>query len=282
VLGGAVGGLLAAWMTTAAWATVPTIHCTGHIGPGKITGNVVAGPGCVLEGETTIEGNLTVKPGGSVEAFGEFSLHQITGNLISYEASAIELAETHVGGRVHITRTHGTVLLRFGAVTGPVVIEYGSGAVRVDRTFVGGNLRIYHNASHENSERSRPEGEVVVTPRSVGGSVEVTHNSLTGTEGDILEVGGASVGGTLRVAGNLLEAEPPQPPSPIRVHLSTFGNEVAGSMELLRNTLLDGEYVQFAVEGNTVTNTLLCRRNSPTPTGGSNTAASKQGQCETL
>lgn len=277
-------GVLAALLLTAmsSVAAVPTITCTGPIGPGTITANVVAGPGCVLEGETTIEGNVTVQSGGSLEAFGELSLHQITGNLIGDEASAIELAETHVAGRVHIDRTHGSVLLRFGAIAGPAVIEYGSGSVEVDRVWICGNLRIHHNASNEDLGRRLPQGEVVVFGVRAGGSVEVAHNSLTGTEADRLEVVGARVGGNLRVLSNRLEAEPPPPPSVRHVRLITSGNEVAGSMNVLRNTLIDGEYTEFAVEGNTVTNTLLCRHDSPAPMGGDNTAASKRGQCEGL
>jgi hypothetical protein len=53
-----------ALMATPSWGAGTS--CTGPLGPGTIKGNVSAGAGCEIVSGTTVTGNATVIPGGSL------------------------------------------------------------------------------------------------------------------------------------------------------------------------------------------------------------------------
>ena len=80
----------------------PTV-CEGPEGHVTIKGDLIAGPGCDLS-ETTVEGNVTVEPGGSLRTE-EGSTTVITGNVVSNKATEVFLAANgSIGGNVQIQR----------------------------------------------------------------------------------------------------------------------------------------------------------------------------------
>src|SRR5437879_12973162 len=95
-------GVLVAGVSVA-WAGGPT-RCERPEGPITIKGGVIAGPGCNLSG-ATVEGNVTVEPGGSLKTE-EGTETTITGNVQSNKATEIALlGGGEIGGNVQI---HGT------------------------------------------------------------------------------------------------------------------------------------------------------------------------------
>jgi hypothetical protein len=129
-----------ALMAAPSWAA--SIRCTGPLGAVEIKGDISAGAGCDLSG-TTVRGNVTVDPGGSLSTkVGSTTV--ITGNVESSKATLIELqGNTSVGGGLQLTGTTELIFLRFGKVSGNVDIEDGVAAVVLrEHEAVGGNLQI--------------------------------------------------------------------------------------------------------------------------------------------
>src|SRR5262245_58585680 len=72
--------------------------CTGELQGVTITGNLRAGPGCFLNGDVIVNGNVVVARGGSLETFDS----TINGNLTSHGGTSVELGYTIVQGNVEI------------------------------------------------------------------------------------------------------------------------------------------------------------------------------------
>src|SRR5438105_9300381 len=118
-----------------------TTSCTGPMGPGTVTGNLKAGPGCELHG-TTVTGNVDVIPGGSLETD---SSAKIGGNLESKKATSIDVEDTSIGGNAKIDGTTATAgsgftVLAFGSVAGNVEIKKSAAFLAVVGETVGGNV----------------------------------------------------------------------------------------------------------------------------------------------
>ena len=123
------------------WAGGPT-RCEGPEGPITIKGDVIAGPGCNLS-ETTVEGNVTVEPGGSLKTEEETET-TITGHVQSNKATEIVLlAGGEIGGNVQIQGTSGESFVEHSKVRRNVTIQ-NSVASRLDfnREAVGGNVQL--------------------------------------------------------------------------------------------------------------------------------------------
>jgi hypothetical protein len=259
-------GVLASLALMAAPSWAASTPCTGPLGAVEIKGDISAGDGCDLSG-TTVRGNVTVDPGGSLSTqVGSTTV--ITGNVESSKATLIELqGNTSVGGGLQLTGTTELIFLRFGKISGNVEIKGGVAAVVLrEHEAVGGNLQIQHTSASASGEL----GLVVIADVTVGGNLQVANNSLTTSELNALQVQEASVAGNLQLSNNsvmggflnLIEVEV---------------NRVGGSAELIHNT--SGS---LAVFHNIVANNLECAANKPPPRGSSNTAKQKLGQCELL
>jgi hypothetical protein len=84
-------------------AVAKDTSCTGALGPVTIYGNVSAGAGCDLS-NTTVYGNVTVTPGGSLFV-APGSTTTINGNLTSTEATIIAIEAGTIGGNLEIDGT---------------------------------------------------------------------------------------------------------------------------------------------------------------------------------
>lgn len=99
-------------------------------------------------------------------------------------------------------------------------------------------------------------------------SVTVQGNSRVGGSVQIKQGGSASVRGA-RINGDLQFDE-------MRGALSASQNVIGGNLQAFKNT---GGLV---ITNNRIAQNLQCKENNPPPTGGGNTAGSKEDQCEAL
>jgi hypothetical protein len=255
-------------MTTPSWAA--DIPCAGPIGAVEIKGNISAGAGCDLSG-ATVRGNVSVNPGGNLTTEAG-STTVITGNVQSSNATMVFLrGATSVGGNVRLADTRKNNDVLEGTVTGNVEIDEGGTESLVFGETVGGNVKML------NASLPAFIGEVAIASSSVGGNVEIGNNSLKSPFGNFVVVSHTTVAGNLRVYTN---SSPPVREGRETINsLSVDFNQVGGNAELLNNT---GFSKEISVEGNTVTNNLVCIGNVLPPKGTANTAKKKLGQCELL
>lgn len=112
----------------------------------------------------------------------------------------------------------------------------------------------------------------VVQGNQISGNVKLEEN--TGAMG----VEGNSIGGNLVIVENEITQSlcaPEDCPPFANGHFDS--NNVGGNMRVVENTGL-----QASISSNTVVARLVCRENEPAPSGGGNTAASKEGQCRSF
>ena len=277
-------------------------RCEGAEGPVTITGDVTAGPGCNLWG-TTVEGNVTVEPGGSPTTR-EGTTTVITDNVQSSKATFIELeGKTSIGGNLQLTGTTQHIEIFFGTVKGNIEIQNGiaylsvkketidgnvqlqnntgrspvtgEGDVDIADSTVGGNVQLSNNSLTGSPSASVPESVLFAQHDSVGGNVQVDNNSLTGNARNEVVVAFSSVHGNVQVHNNSLREGSAR-------YVKVVENSVEANVEVNNNIeQLPGEIQVF---GNSVTNNLQCQDNEPPPAdlGKPNKAKQKQGQCETL
>lgn len=129
---------------------------------------------------------------------------------------------------------------------------------------IGGNLHIEASAVGNFA--------FVVQGNRISGNVKLEEN--TGAMG----VEGNTIGGNLVIAENEIAPSLCAPESCPPFGNGHFdNNNVSGYMRVVENT---GQ--QASISTNTIVTRLVCRKNEPAPTGGGNTAASKEGQCGSL
>lgn len=132
--------------------------------------------------------------------------------------------------------------------------------VQGDVTVDSGATLISDGASIENNIQGESAYKVILKPGTVvQGNVQLQK----GLDGGEIIIDQANIGGGLQLQDNL---------SSIRVSDSDIGSD----MQVKNN---DGG---TEIVSNTIVNNLQCQDNDPAPTGGGNTAAQKQGQCENL
>jgi hypothetical protein len=251
-------------MAAPSWASIP---CTGPLGAVDIKGNISAGAGCDLAG-TTVRGNVTVDPGGSLSNnFGSTTV--IMGNLEGSKATQIIMeGTTSVGGGLQLIDTIDQTLFRSEKVGGNVEINGGTPSISLTEGDVGGSLRIQNTSGSAFGE----SGLINIAGVSVGGNVQVENNSLSGSVLNMVSVAESLVAGNLQLSNNSAMGGFLTNAVFVEVNL------VRGSAELFHNTA--GLFI--SVFGNEVKNNLDCAANKPPPEGSSNTAKEKQGQCELL
>jgi hypothetical protein len=120
-----------------------TTYCTGPTEPGTIiVGNLQAGPGCFLQ-LATVEGNVTVLQGGSLDTFSS----EIDGNVTSRNATRVAISLfTDVHGNVVIEGSTESAGLGRANIDGNVVLVGNAGLIGMSLVGVGGNLQVAHNS----------------------------------------------------------------------------------------------------------------------------------------
>lgn len=252
------------------WAGGPT-RCEGPEGPITIKGNVIAGPGCNLSG-ATVEGNVTVEPGGSLKTEEETET-TITGNVQSNKATEIVLlAGGEIGGNVQIRGTTGESFVEHSKVRRNITIQNSvASRLEVNLEAVGGNVQLMNNTG------SGSEVHVGVFRSTVGGNVLVGNNTLIGTISN--EVGifaDGSIAGNAQVYNN--SATGGSKANEVFAETSKVGV----NLEVRNNTAEGPGSNAVLVIGNTVTNNLACHNDKPPASGSGNTAKHKTGECEHL
>lgn len=221
--------------------TGTSMSCTGPMGAVTVDGNLSAGPGCDLS-NTIVNGNVVVLPGGSL-TIAQGATSTIRGNVVSSNATTVEIAAGSIAGDVLIDGTSGLASVAFGSVGGDVEIKNGAAYLAVFEEIVGGNVLVHDN-------RDSPPGSVGavnVSRNFVRGDVDEYNNTLTGFNFNFMQ---------------------------------TLDNTVGGSMRIHDNSVTGPGAPQ--VERNTVTDILDCENNNPAPFGGGNSARLKEGQCANL
>lgn len=181
-------------------ASADAVSCTGALGAVTINGDVSAGPGCDLS-NTTVNGNVTVNPGGSL-TIAPGSTTTITGNLESTDATSVliqlqaQTATTYtgekvtIGGNVDITRTTGTTA---GIEPGNLhvvsvwVIARVGGNVTVDGTAYA--EQSVHGTIKGNVEIQDGTGYAFVSNAIVGGNVQLEGNTGHNAPGTLGVIG---------------------------------------------------------------------------------------------
>jgi hypothetical protein len=267
-------GVLVAGVSVS-WAGGPT-RCEGPEGPITIKVNVIAGPGCNLSG-ATVEGNVTVEPGGSLKTE-EGTETTITGNVQSNKATEIVLlAGGEIGGNVQIEGTTGESVVEHSKVRRSITIQSSvASRLEVRDESVGVNVQLMNNTG------SGSRVHVVVVGSTVGGNVLMGNNTLIGTiRNEVGVFGNGSIAGNAQVYNNSAtggsEAN----------EVFAEANQVGVNLEVRNNTSDGpaGSHNAVEVGGNTITNNLQCQTNKPPPTDtleGENHAKKKTGQCEHL
>lgn len=127
----------------ASGASTATTYCTGTTVPGTvIVGNVQAGPGCFLQ-LATVEGNVTVLQGGSLDTFSS----AIDGNVTSKNATRVDISLfTDVHGNVVIEGSSESAGLGRANIDGNVVLVGNAGLIGMSLVGVGGNLQVTNNS----------------------------------------------------------------------------------------------------------------------------------------
>ena len=261
-------GVLVAGVSVA-WAGGPT-RCEGPEGPITIKGNVVAGPGCDLSG-TTVEGNVTVEPGGSLKTE-QGTETTITGHVQSNKATEIILlAGGEIGGNVQIQGSTGESVVEHGKVRGNITIQNSvASRLEVREESVGGNVQLMNNTG------SGSRVHVVVIASTVGGNVLVGNNTLIGTERNEVGAFKAEIkSGNLQVFNDSATGGS---------EANEVFAEVIQTLNLdVHNNIAEGPgFNAVLVIGNTVTNNLTCHNDKPPASGSGNTAQHKTGECEHL
>ena len=264
---------------SAASAGGPT-RCVGGEGPVTIKGEVIAGPGCNLS-ETTVEGNVTVEPNGSLTT-NEGSTTVITGNVQSNKATEISLRATgSIGRNVQIQGTTGGSNLHNGTVKGNVQIQNSLAFVNVAHETVGGNVQLQNNTGAGAVGCIATTGPgcafVGVERSTVDGNVLVGSNSLTATEANEVFVEHDSVShGNVQIQNNSMAGG-----SAFNGVLA-IENQVGTNLEVRNNTAQGGPTNVVEVSDNTVTNNLACMNDKPPASGQGNTAKKQTGECAGL
>jgi hypothetical protein len=262
-------GVLVAGVSVA-WAGGPT-RCEGPEGPITIKGDVIAGPGCNLSG-TTVEGKVTVEPGGSLKTE-KGTETTITGNVQSNKATEIVLlARGEMGGNVQIQGTTGESVVEHSKVRRNITIQNSvASRLEVRDETVGGNVQLMNNTG------SGSRVHVVVIGSTVGGNVLVGNNTLTGTERNEVGAFEAEIkSGNLQVYNN--SATGGSEANEVFAEV----NQVGVNLDVHNNTAEGPGFNAVLVIGNTVTNNLACHNDKPPASGGGNTAKHETGECEHL
>jgi len=271
-------GVLVAGVSVA-WAGGPT-RCEGPEGPITIKGSVIAGPGCNLSG-ATVEGNVTVEPGGSLTTEGGTTT-KITGNVHSNKATEVLMeAAGSIGGNVQIQGTTGGSNIRNGTVKGIVQIQNSLAFVDVAEETVEGNVHLQNNTGAGAVGCIATSGPgcafVGVEHSTVGGNVLVGNNSLTATEANEVFVEHNSVShGKVQIQSNSATG------GSVFNGVLAIENQVDRNLEVHNSTAEGGPTNVVEVSENTVTNNLACMNDKPPATGHSNIAKKKIGECEHL
>lgn len=224
-------------------APAASTTCTGEIqGVTIITGNLVAGPGCYLDDAVTVNGNVVVRTGGSLDTFSS----TINGNVTSHGATSVSLGYTLVNGNVEIVgSTEGAGVWR-STIVGNVLLKKNSG-FGVEESRVSGNMKVSQNTADASAT-------AYFDFDGVGGNFDISNN-----RGDIRLVESGTVG-NLDIRSNRGD---------IQLTIT-----YAGGMDIRNNR------GAIALAGNTIIGILNCQNNRPPVTvGDENTAGTAKGEC---
>ncbi len=255
-------------LTVSYTGSVPTsgTACNGAYS-GTFQGNltVVGAQACVFVGGGT-SGNIT-------ETGGNLVLNGATvGGSVSVSGGSLVLSGGTVGGNVTVSGSSTFSIGPSTTIKGNLQIQgipSGSATNQVCATSISGNLQFQSNGTSVliGSGTSSCAGNVVK------GSLQVLSNTAA------ITIDGNTVGGTMQVQSNsaVITMDTNKVSAAMQVQSNSGattvdGNSVGGTLQDQSNT---GATQVFS---NIITGALQCQSNT-TITGGSNTAASKTGQC---
>ena len=280
-------------MAAPSWAhALPTVTCSGTLGPGVIDANVTAEAGCDLAENTTVEGNVNVVEGGSLNDSPGLI---VRGHLWSHGATHVEVYISLIGKSVVIEHTTAGVLLTGGgSIDGLVRIEnnammfmgYGNQGIEVYDLTLGSRLLVTKNDVESQEPSAQPQ--LVVDGTSVAGEVRINKNTLSAnamTSLPAIEAYRVKTGGNLSVNSNNLELDYTGRSGDDYAIIRAAANEVGGRLSVSDNNFVseDSPYDHgwFRIEENKVTNRLACRHDVGVTetTVEMNTAGSDAGLC---
>jgi hypothetical protein len=154
-------------------------------------------------------------------------------------------------------------------VTGSVTVQPGGRLITVAKTTIKGSVNSDQAGTDTSRRTASIDFSIFVCDSSIPGSVTVTRatsNVLVGD--DDLACPGNTIGGSVTLNSNAVGPE-------------AIGNKVSGSVTLNSNHLTTHDDAQSGQVGaNTITGSLNCAGNdNGVAPEGTNTAASKNGQC---
>lgn len=167
-LAAAVVFMFAALGVGASDAPAARTACTGEIQGVTITGNLVAGPGCYLNGGVIVNGNVVVREGGSLDTFDS----TINGNVKSHGGTSVAIDfYTTVHGNVEIVGSTEDAGVYRSTIVGNVLLKGTSGYFAANESNISGNLKVSKNTG---------DGSFYVDGSfridTVGGNVDISNN----------------------------------------------------------------------------------------------------------
>lgn len=243
----------------------------------------IASAGDTVCADATITGphDNVVVPAGT---FCELDGAQVTGNVKCDGCDYVRSVNgTTIGGNLEIKRATGTSIIDETTIGGN--LDYvGSTVLDLENSSVGGSVKLEKNSGELEIEENTIAGNLDVRKNSFGafdeiqiletevlGDVKVEKNRES-VPGRFIEIDESTVHGNLQVENNLATGDPPNGLSGFEITLNAVGE----NLQFSTNTGASD------ISGNTITQSLQCRHNSPPPTGGGNTAGNKEGQCSGL
>ena len=164
----AVGFMFATLGVVASDAPAAPTRCTGEIQGVTITGNLLAGPGCYLNGGVIVNGNVVVRKGGSLDTFDS----AINGDVISHGATSVYIDRyTTVHGNVEIVGSTEAAGVFHSNIVGNVLVKKTSGYFWVSENGIAGDLKVSKNTGDGSLS---PDGDFFFN--QIGGNFHISNN----------------------------------------------------------------------------------------------------------
>jgi hypothetical protein len=293
------------WVGPTPLAHAADFTCTGPIaGPVVIPGNLRVPTACELTGLVTVQGNVTVEPGATldmstttvqgnvhVRTAAHYISHagnRIDGSLIAEQAASVDIFDDTVGGNIQITGVTGLISVRRTTLlNGNIVVAKSNNVMNLEvfnNVVEKGNLQVFANVVsvnlliQGNSIRTdAPNDNAQVYDNAVGRIFRVQNNIIEqnlqvfkNTSNEIVVQGNIQSLRVQAVGENLQVFE-----NTARVAMTVQDNIVADTLQVYKNT---GPTV--TVQLNKVDENLQCFENKALFLGGPNVVARQpQGQC---
>ena len=228
---------------------------------GVVNGNLVVrtGTSCFLT-DVHVNGNAVAEPGSELQLGPGAEIH---GNVHAGSGALTASFESTVDGNYKCDDCVFEDVV-FSTVRGNVDIKGTADGDFIVGSVIGGSLSI--------SGASAGNFAFAILENWIAGNVKFDRN--TGAMG----IADNDIGGNLQISGNTIAPSLCAPDAcPPFANGHVDGNTVGGNLQVTRNT---GE--PMSISDNVVGGNLQCKDNAPSPAGGGNAAAKKDGQCRNL